>query len=369
MKTKGAIDCDLHPAPPGATDLLPYLDEYWRDQLVDRHIARYSFNLTSYPPNSPLSARPDWRQPSGAPGGDLDMIRRQAIDPFGSRFAICNVLHGAVALFNEDMSMALCSAINDWVAKELLDREPRLRASILVPAHNPERAVAEIERLSADRRFVQVLLFAMGDTLLGRRPNWPIYAAAEKHGLVIGIHAGSTYRHAPMAAGWPAHRVEDYVAQSAAFESQLLSFLAEGVFQQFPRLRVVLLESGFAWLPNLLWRTNKSWRGMRAEVPWIDRPPAEIIREHVRVTLQPVDAPAGDAVTLRRALDHIGSDRMLLFSTDYPHWQFDGDGVLPDGLPADTIKRILIDNPLETYPRLRDAIRMSDDAAGKEAVR
>ena len=117
----------------------------------------------------------------------------------------------------------------------------------------------------------------MGDMLLGRRPYWPIYAAAEKHGLAIGIHAGSTYRHAPMASGWPAHRVEDYVAQSAAFESQLLSFLAEGVFQQFPALRVVLIESGFTWLPNLLWRTSKSWRGMRAEVPWIDRPPADIV--------------------------------------------------------------------------------------------
>ncbi len=279
------MDCDLHPAPPGVPDLLPYLDEYWRDQIVDRHIARYSFNLTSYPPNSPLSARPDWRQQSGAPGGTLDMIRRQALDPFGSRFAICNVLHGAVALFNEDMAMALCSAVNDWVAKELLDREPRLRASILVPLHNPEHAVAEIERVATDRRFVQVLLFAMGDMLLGRRPYWPIYAAAEKLGLAIGIHAGSTYRHAPMASGWPAHRVEDYVAQSAAFESQLLSFLAEGVFQQFPALRLVLIESGFTWLPNLLWRTSKSWRGMRAEVPWIDRSPAEIIREHVRVTL------------------------------------------------------------------------------------
>jgi predicted TIM-barrel fold metal-dependent hydrolase len=368
MKTKDAIDCDLHPAPPSATDLLPYLDEYWRDQLVDRHISKYSFNLTSYPPNSPLSARPDWRQPSGAPGGTLDMIRAQALDPFGTRFAICNVLHGAVTLFNEDMAVALCSAINDWVGKELLDREPRLRASILVPAHNPERAVAEIERLAADRRFVQVLMFAMGDTLLGRRPNWPIYAAAEKHGLAIGIHAGSTYRHAPMSSGWPSHRVADYVAQSAAFESQLLSFLAEGVFQQFPKLRVVLLESGFTWLPNLLWRTSKSWRGMRAEVPWIDRPPADIFREHIRVTLQPVDAPSGDAIA--RTLEHIDSDRMLLFSTDYPHWQFDGNAVLPDGLPEQTVRRMLIDNPLETYPRLRDGAGIGDNAAThKEAVR
>jgi len=60
----GAIDCDLHPLMPSATALLPYLDEYWRDQLVNRHIDRYSFVLTSYPPYSPLSARPDWRNRS-----------------------------------------------------------------------------------------------------------------------------------------------------------------------------------------------------------------------------------------------------------------------------------------------------------------
>jgi uncharacterized protein len=364
---KGAVDCDLHPAMPSAKALLPYLDAYWRDQLVDRHIDRFAFTLTSYPPNSPLSARPDWRQPDGAPGGDIDMIRRQALDPFGSRFAICNVLHGAMALFNEDMAAAFCSAVNDWVAKELLDREPRLRASILVPTHNPELAVAEVERVAADRRFVQVLLFAMGEMLLGRRIYWPIYAAAEKHRLAIGIHAGSTYRHAPMASGWPAHRVEDYVAQSVAFESQLVSFLAEGVFQKFPALRLVLLESGFTWLPNLLWRTSKTWRGVRSEVPWIDRAPAEIIRERVRLTLQPVDAPAGDPAALGRTLEHIGSDRMLLFSTDYPHWHFDGDDVLPDGLSDDTIRRIMIDNPLETYPRLQESELSSPGRAKRKS--
>ena len=351
----GAIDCDLHPAMPGVAALLPYLDDYWRDQLVNRHIDKYSFILTSYPPHAPLSARPDWRPASGLPAGDLDTIRRHALDPFGSRYAICNVLHGALALFNEDMAAALCAAVNDWTAKELLDREPRLRASILLPAHNPALAVKEIERIAGDRRFVQVLLLAMGEMLLGRRLYWPIYAAAERHGLAVGIHAGSTYHHAPTPSGWPAHRVEDYVAQSTAFESQLLSFLAEGVFQKFPALRLVLIESGITWLPTLLWRTNKTWRGVRPEVPWIDRPPAEIVREQVRLTLQPVDVPRTDPQRLARVLEHVGSDRMLLFSTDYPHWQFDGEDVLPDGLGDETVRRLMIDNPLETYPRLRDA--------------
>jgi predicted TIM-barrel fold metal-dependent hydrolase len=366
----GAIDCDLHPAMPGATALLPYLDDYWRDQIVNRHIDKYSFVLTSYPPNSPLSARPDWRQANGAPAGDLDAIRRHALDAFGTRLAICNVLHGAVALFNADMSAALCRALNDWVAKELLDREPRLRASIVVPLHDPELAIAEIERVGADRRFVQVLVLAMGEMLLGRRMFWPIYGTAERLGLPIGIHAGGTYQHAPTAAGWPSHRVEDYVVQSTAFEAQLVSLVSEGVFQEFPDLKVVLSESGFTWLPHLMWRLNKSWRGMRPEVPWIDRPPADVIRDHVRVTLQPVDAPKNEAEKLARVLEHMGTDRMLLFSTDYPHWQFDGDDVLPEGLPPETVRRIAVDNALDTYPRLRDGTDLSDNGrAEKETVR
>jgi len=369
MPFTGAIDCDVHPAMPAAPALMPYLDDYWREQLASRHIDRYSFALTSYPPNSPLSARPDWRLASGAPGGDLDTIRRQALDPFGTRFAICNMLHGAVALFNEDMAAALCRAINDWTARELLDPEPRLRASIVVPLHNPAAAVAEIERVAADRRFVQVLLFAMGEMLLGRRITWPIYAAAERLDLAVGIHAGSTYHHAPTAAGWPAHRVEDYVAQSAAFEAQLMSLLSEGVFQKYPKLRFVLLESGWTWLPHLMWRANKTWRGVRPEVPWIDRRPADIIRDHVRVSLQPVDAPAGDPHALSQTIAHMGGDRMLLFSTDFPHWHFDGEDVLPDGLPADGVRRIAIGNALDTYPRLREGAQIghnASDATGKQ---
>jgi uncharacterized protein len=260
-----------------------------------------------------------------------------------------------MALFNEDMAAALCAAVNDWVAEQLLDREPRLRASILVPAHNPALAVKEIERMAQDRRFVQVLLLAMGEMLLGRRLYWPIYAAAEKHQLAIGIHAGSSYHHAPMSSGWPAHRVEDYVAQSAAFESQVVSFLTEGVFQKYPSLKLVLIESGFTWLPHFLWRTGKTWRGVRPEVPWIDRSPTEIVRDHVRFTLQPVDAPKGEPEVLARVIEHMASDEFLLFSTDYPHWQFDGEDVVPAGLGRDTIRKMLIDNALDAYPRLREA--------------
>ena len=76
--------------------------------------------------------------------------------------------------------------------------------------------------------------------------------------------------------------------------------------------------------------------------------PADIIRRQVRLTAQPLDAPADPAV-LDRIIDQIGSDEMLLFATDYPHWQFDGDAALPPGLDAGLVRKMQHDNPLATY--------------------
>ena len=198
------------------------------------------------------------------------------------------------ATFSEDLGAALARAVNDWIAREWLDRDPRLRASIVVPQQNAELAV-DGDRALRRRiaRFVQVLLLVSGELPLGRRQNWPIYAAAERHGLPVGIHAGSTYRHPITPVGWPSYFTEDYVNQAGAFQTQLTSLIAEGVFAKFPDLTVVLMESGVTWLPGYLWRLTKFWKGLRSEVPWVSDPPATIVRERVRLTLAAVRRPAG----------------------------------------------------------------------------
>jgi len=84
--------------------------------------------------------------------------------------------------------------------------------------------------------------------------------------------------------------------------------------------------------------------------------PLEIVRSSIRFSLQPIDAPP-DLQTLNRLFDHMQSDELILFSTDYPHWQFDGDDVLPEGLSADLVRKIMIDNPLATYGRLQQVAR------------
>ena len=79
---------------------------------------------------------------------------------------------------------------------------------------------------------------------------------------------------------------------------------------------------------------------MRAEVPWVTRAPSEIIRDHVRFTVQPIDAP-DEREAIMRLIDHLKSDELFLFSTDYPHWQFDGDAALPAGLSDALLRKIL----------------------------
>ena len=351
LRAIGPIDCDLHPAPPAMAQLLPYLEDHWRDTIVARGID--GLDLAAYPPGAPISARPDWRGPDGVAAADAATLCRQALDPFGTQIGILSCLHGAIAMYSEDMGAALATAVNDWLVAEWLNRDSRLRASVTVCMRDPGLAVAEIERRAGDPRFVQVLLLASGDMPLGRRLLWPIYEAAQRHGMPVAIHAGSTAHNAMTSTGWPSYFVEDYISQAPAIQSQMLSLVAEGVFQKFPALRIVLLESGFTWLPPFLWRLDKEWRGLRVEVPWVDQPPSRTIREQVRLSLQPADAPGADVVA--KVVEQIGADDMLLFSTDYPHWQFDEDeGPLPPGIPANLLRGIARENALATYPRLKE---------------
>jgi len=159
-------------------------------------------------------------------------VRSQALDPFRISIAICNCLYGVQLLFSEDLGAGFARAVNDWMAAEWLDKEPRLRASIVVPVQNPEMAVDEIERVAPDRRFVQVLMLVMGDMPLGKRHycrSMPRRAprAADWH------PRGSSYPHPVTPLGWPTYYTEDYAAQATAFQQGLSSLVCEACSLNF----------------------------------------------------------------------------------------------------------------------------------------
>src|SRR5947209_2619933 len=89
-------------------------------------------------------------------------------------------------------------------------------------------------------------------------------------------------------------RIAPLRSPARSIMAHLVSLLCNGVFERFPDLRVLLTEGGIAWLPGILWRLDTNWRGLRAEVPWLDRKPSEVAREHIRFTTQPLEHTDGN---------------------------------------------------------------------------
>ena len=215
---------------PGYAALLPYLSEHWRETLARSGLA--DIDTVNYPPGSPLSARPDWRPAQGKPAAELAQVQAHALDAWGLGLAILNPLAGVQAVHNEDLGAALARALNTWVAREWLDRDPRLRASIVLPTQSVERCVDELEFWAQDRRFVQALVPVSGETPLGKRANWPVYAACARHGIALGVHAATPLGQAGADGWWRlgerGHRQRQVSLAGKAFDARCVAANAPG---------------------------------------------------------------------------------------------------------------------------------------------
>lgn len=259
-----------------------------------------------------------------------------------------NCLTGVETHRNPYFGAAVASAVNDWLRAEFLDRDERLRASLVVSTMASNDAVAEIERLGEDRRFVQVLLPVRGDVPWGNKIHHPIYAAARERGLQVELHAWGRAGRAPTPSGFVPTYLEDYLGNQPIAQAQVLSFVTEGVFDRFPDLKVVLTECGFAWLPPLLWRFNKDWRGVWREVPWLKRLPSEYVTEHFRATTAPAHLPA-DPAPVRQLAEMIDLGGLLSNASDYPHDNGDGLGILLDQLGEEARGAVMAGNAASLY--------------------
>ena len=341
------IDCDIHNVVPSIDALLPFLSEHWREYI--RQSAFKGAPDNAYPPQMPTTARPDARSASGAPGSSLDVLRAQVLDAWPIEIGILNCAYAIDSIHNPDAAAAMAAAVNDWQVAEWLDKEPRLRASVVVPSHFPDLAAREIERVGGQPGFVQVALPVRAEAPYGNRRFLPIFEAAVRHDLAIGIQFGGAPGNPPTGTGWPSYYIEDYVGMAQIFQTQVLSMIVEGLFDRFSGLRVVLIEGGWTWLPSLMWRIDKDWKGLRREVPWNTRLPSEYIKQHMRLTIQPMDAPPDARHTLQM-IDQLGSDELLFFATDYPHWHFDTpEEALPVQLSPHRKRKIMADNARAFY--------------------
>jgi predicted TIM-barrel fold metal-dependent hydrolase len=344
------IDVDVHEQFQSVKDLLPYLDPHWQ-----RYIVQY--NWSGMPKESPYgvpapggNTRLDWKPDGGVVrASTVELMREQLLEGEGVSLAILNGMFHLSSLSGWfEFAAALASAYNDWQIEHWLEREPRLRGSVHVTANDPAGAAREIDRVAAHPQIVQVFLPTVTDRQYGDPFYRPIFEAAARNDLVVTLHHGSETR---TALGYPRYFIEWHSAIPHANMCQLTSLVFNGLFDALPELKVVVLETGGTWIPHYMWRLDQQYRGLRLEVPWVKRLPSEHIRDNVRVATQPFDELS--KTHFEQLIDMMGSDEMLMVSTDYPH--FDADSPtknLPAGLSDDLLQKIRFRNALATYPRL-----------------
>ncbi len=346
----GIVDCDIHPTMKSKTELYPWLAERWRKHLAEYGAQpRVPFTTgTQYPKAAPATARRDaWPPNGGPPGSDLAFMQAQLLDANDIALGILAPLSGAAR--NTDLGAAYCHAVNEWQIENWVKPEPRLRACVTVAHEDSDLAVEEISLRAGDPNFVQVLMPSKTNEPLGRKRYWPIYAAAQASNFPIAIHVNSVGGgYASTPGGWPSYYLQDHHINVHSFQAQVASLALEGVFEEFPRLRFLMIEGGFAWLPSLCWRLDKQWALNRDELPRCKRPPSEYIRESMWFTTQPMEEPE-HAEHLRDTLGWIGWDRVL-FATDYPHWDYDDPrGAFPIRLSNAEHTMVFRDNAMGLY--------------------
>jgi predicted TIM-barrel fold metal-dependent hydrolase len=329
------IDCDVHCAPASFEDIAPYLDESWHGYVDEAGIQLSALSGGAYPPGVPA-----------APSSH-EQLDQELLNGAGPELAVLNCLTLYGVHRNPYYSAAVARALNDWLRTEFLDRDERLRASLVISPLDVDAGVAEIDRLGDDDRFVQVLLPIRSDTPYGNVRYHPIHEAAVRNGLAIGLHAWGRAGQAPGVSGITRTYLEDYMANCQIAQTQVVSLVSEGVFDRFADLRVVLMECGFTWLPSLLWRFDKDWKGVWREVPWVREKPSAYVRRHVRATIEPAGLPPGE--TERAALlDMVGTD-MLMFSSDHPHDHGGSARALLEWVEPEVREAILRSTPASFY--------------------
>ena len=201
MRTRGAIlssgarycerviDCDIHPQIGDPEELLAYVDPAQRSGSARRG-PRWGFPATPGPTRLLVST--GHRAERATPGVGRRDGGRELLDPSGTDVGVLNGDDAVlVPLMPSPYRAAeLARAHNEWLRERWLDAEPRLRASILCPAQDPQAAAAEIRRAAEDERFVQVLLCGGADRPYGEPRYLPDLRSRRRVRLPVAVHSG-----------------------------------------------------------------------------------------------------------------------------------------------------------------------------------
>lgn len=336
------VDCDIHSASPQYSDLLPYLDPYWTD--FTKHSELKGTKAFDFPVNR-WGATP--KEHPSENGVDLSPLSI-------SDFAIVNCLYELEWLRNPDAAGAFAAAVNDWIHAKYLSTSPRLWGAMVIPSHLPNVAIQEVRRLAKTNQWAHVLVPARSSILYGNRYYHELWAELDRLGLPLAIHFGGGPGGPMTSSGWHNYLCEEYIGMPTVLQAQLISLLAEGVFERFPNFRVIGLGCGFSWCWSLFWRLDREWKGLSREIPWSQALPSEVLKRRFSLSLNPSYLAEDARKIIGPLFEEFELTNMIVYSSDYPNYHpYESIDIpfLNRCLSAESIKAILKNNARKLYHR------------------
>jgi predicted TIM-barrel fold metal-dependent hydrolase len=281
---------------------------------------------------------------------DVDGIYAQVLYPSVT-------LTGARLYADErELQIACVRAYNEWLAEFCEGSEGRLVGQAIMPTTGVDDALAEVDlAVKLGHKGVVISRFPNGsfDTEPDDDRFW---GYVEDAGIPVAVHIGSFVRGADSGGKGPNLTELAFLGSAGASKAGAhtlpvtCALLFSGIFEQFPSLKIVLVESNIGWIPTLLEQLDDMflrYRWFTGATEKMRLMPSELFHRNFWATFM-IDTVGMD-LRYRMNLAHV------MWSTDYPHTGCDWPNSRVTiervfrGLPLDEVRRFLHTNAVELY--------------------
>jgi predicted TIM-barrel fold metal-dependent hydrolase len=254
-------------------------------------------------------------------------------------------------------ALAHARAYNRWIEEFCAGSGGRLVAIAHLSLGDPHAAADELRRaVRAGARGAFVLPFTWSGLAHGHPHHDPVWAAAEELDVPVAIHTGidppardlhRRFDGLTWPEAVPQHIWYLQLLFPQAVQQAFSTFFQFATFDRFPRLRVVVLESGAAWLGFWLDRMDALARGPLRVTMALRERPSDYVRRQCWIAADP------DERALPPVIDLVGAERFL-WASDFPHADHAGDYLtelrgLTAALPVEARRAIEGENAARLY--------------------
>jgi len=286
MEAGVVIDCCVHHDWRSQDEIVAYLPAAWREYVGDSDPTRWGLGAKNIRVESEYRSPLARRHPTLGPTELAAHLAGDGVD-VGLLAPVGGLLLGADN--NPRLALELCRATNKWTAEQwLADPRSPFLGGIVIENQLPEEAANEIRKYADHDRFCVV---HMGGNGFGKPYGHPVYRpihkAAAESGLPIVIHtigdSAADNLSQAAAGGLASFAGEHRALAGQVLMTHLTSMIGQGVFHDFPELKVLAVGGGIAWVPAYLWRFDTNFMAFGREAPWLREPPSRTFHRNVYV--------------------------------------------------------------------------------------